>query len=86
MKISIDIPKYNKNKGFEFNWVNDFNIEIKYSKGIIQIKANKEGLLSLANHLINLSQDDVPEGYHIHLDELNSLEDGSNEVIIAKHS
>lgn len=35
--------------------------------------ANREGLLSLANHLFNLVQDDVPCATHIHLDECNAL-------------
>jgi len=49
------------------------------------IIANKEGLLSLANHLVNLAQDAIPKGSHIHFDDSNSLEDGSVELIIEKH-
>lgn len=38
----------------------------------------------MASHLLNLAQADVPLGTHIHLDSLNSLEDGSDEIIIEK--
>ena len=48
------------------------------------INANKEGLLSLANILTALSHE-TASGAHIHLDQYNSLEDGSTELIIAKN-
>ena len=51
----------------------------------LKIIANKEGLTSLANHLLNLAQDNVPRGYHLHFDESNSLKDGSSELIIEKN-
>lgn len=44
--------------------------------------ANKSGLISLANHLLNLGQDDISFGHHLHFDEYNSLEEGSSELII----
>ncbi|WP_442945884.1 Imm32 family immunity protein [Ohtaekwangia sp.] len=31
--------------------------------------ANREGIISLANHLLNLAQADVPSGYHLHFNE-----------------
>lgn len=84
-KITVEIPKYEKSKGLKFNWENGFEIafEIKDSQGII--KANKEGLISLANHLLNLAQIEVPCNYHIHLDDYGSFEEGSNELIIEKY-
>lgn len=51
---------------------------------MVIISANREGLLSLANHLLNLAQAEVPCGTHIHLDEYNSLEDGSLDLIVEK--
>ena len=46
--------------------------------------ANKAGLISLANHLLTLAQDEVEDGAHIHLDEHNSLEKDSVDFIIEK--
>lgn len=46
------------------------------------IAANREGMLSLANILIDLA--DSQPGDHIHLDEYNSLEEGSAELIIER--
>jgi len=76
--------KYSSSDGLRLDWVNGFEIKSNVSEDGMVIKANKEGLLSLANHLANLAQSDVPIGTHIHLDSLNSLEDGSDNIIIEK--
>lgn len=78
------LPKYSSSGGLKLDWVNGFEIKSNVSEEGIIIKANKEGLCSLANHLANLAQSDVPLGTHIHLDSLNSLEDGSDNIIIEK--
>lgn len=78
------LPQYSSTDGLKLDWVNGFEIKSNASDGNIIIKANKEGLLSLANHIENLSQSDVPVGTHVHLDSFNSLEDGSDEIIIEK--
>jgi hypothetical protein len=65
-------------------WVDGFVIKTEINKNEIVIKANKEGLLSLANHLQKMAQDEILSGYHIHLDDSNSLEDESVSLIIQK--
>ncbi len=78
------LPKYSSNGGLKLDWVNGFEIKSNVSEDGMVIKANKEGLLSLSNHHANLAQSEVPTGTHIHLDSINSLEDGSDEIIIEK--
>lgn len=69
----------------ELKWKDGFLIEVTLpSSGGVVITANDAGLISLANHLLMLSNSSVPNGYHLHFDELNSLEDGSCELIIEK--
>lgn len=85
MEIKIEIPDFSETSGIKYNWENGFEIEVKSLNGVIQIRANKEGLKSLANHLLNLAQDEVPIGYHLHFDEYNSLEEGSLDLIIEKY-
>lgn len=46
------------------------------------ISANREGMISLANIMLDLAEG-LP-GAHLHLDESNSLEDGSCELIIER--
>ena len=66
----------------EFKWIDGFEITVRIGGGAAVISANKEGLLSLADHLKTLAEQE--HGDHIHLDEYNSLEEGSAELIIEK--
>ena len=64
-----------------FNWIDGFTINVAIDGNTVVISANKEGLLSLANHLKALAEE--PEkGAHFHLDEFNSLENGSAALIV----
>lgn len=84
MKKIIEYDKYDSCEGLRLNWERNFSINVKQEDGQGIISANREGLLSLANHLANMAQTDVPSGVPIHLDENNSLEDGSRELILEK--
>ncbi len=63
-------------------WINGSEITASVEDGGILISANREGLLSLARHLMALADGEV--GDHVHYDEHNSLEEGSAEMIIEK--
>ena len=65
-----------------FNWIDGFEITVRIDNGTAVISANREGLISLANHLKSLAEE--PSGSHIHLDVYNSLEEGSSELIFEK--
>ena len=64
----------------EFTWEEGFSISVNIDRDTVVISANKAGLLSLANHLRALAQEQ-PRG-HFHLDEHNSLEENSRELIV----
>ena len=64
----------------ELNWVDGFEINVHIEGDAAVISANREGVLSLANHMKRLAEE--PPGSHIHLDVYNSLEDGSSELIL----
>ena len=66
----------------ELNWIDGSMIRVTAENGEVLVSANKEGLLSLAGHLTALAEQ--PGECHIHLDEYNSLEDGSAELIIER--
>lgn len=84
MKIEIDIPDYSPPEGLRFVWEDDFTIVVEpHGDGFI-IRANRDGLISLARHLLTLAQENVPPGWHFHLDDSNSLENGSCELIVEK--
>lgn len=85
MEIKLEVPEYNSNIGIKYQWEPEFNLSVKFEDNAVILMANKEGLISLANHLLNLAQEKVPSGYHLHFDENNSLEDGSPDLIIQKN-
>ena len=64
----------------KIEWVDEFEIRVSVTNGSVLVSANREGLLSLACQLTALA--DGTPGDHIHLDEHNSLEDGSAELIM----
>ena len=64
----------------ELRWEDGFRISTSVQNGEIVITANREGLISLARNIEALAEQEP--GAHIHLDEYNSLEDGSVELII----
>ena len=66
----------------EVKWVEGYEIRVTIDNGAAVIKANKEGLLSLATQLTALAE--AAPGSHIHYDEYNSLEEGSAEMIIER--
>lgn len=66
----------------ELRWEDDFKIRVGIHKNEVTVSANRDGLLSLANHLLALAEE--ASGSHIHLDQYNSLEDGSVELIVEK--
>ncbi|MBO4547841.1 MAG: hypothetical protein J5758_01365 [Abditibacteriota bacterium] len=63
-------------------WIDGFEITAEAGDGAAYIRANREGLLSLAGILAALAEES--DGSHIHLDACNSLEEGSAELIIEK--
>ena len=66
----------------EFKWEDGFRIAVKNEGGQVRLSANREGLISLANHLKELAEE--TPGSHFHLDKYNSLEEGSDELVVEK--
>ena len=75
---------YCTEKGLWLQWEKYFAISVNALGNEVTIRANKSGLISLVRHLLTLAQDSVPKHSHIHLDEYNSLEEGSAELILEK--
>ena len=66
----------------KLEWVEGFEISVRVEDGAAVLSANREGLLSLAGHLTALAEES--SGSHIHLDEHNSLAEGSTELILER--
>lgn len=84
MKITLEIPEYQPQTGIKYKWEDGFDIGVTVENGVVHLVANSAGLISLANQLLILAQKDVPSGIHMHLDEFNSLDEGSSQLILEK--
>jgi hypothetical protein len=84
MNVVIDVPEGKEGEGLRAIWEGNFEIYVSVNNEVVSISANKDGLVSLARHLLHLSQDVFPVGRHWHFDSLNSLEEGSCELTIDK--
>jgi hypothetical protein len=84
MLVTIDIPPYTAGTGLTYEWVGDYRLQVSLDEGAVCITANRDGLISLAGHLLNMAQEAVPGGCHLHLDEHNSLKAGSLELIVIR--
>ncbi len=66
----------------QIEWERNFSIKVGVRSDEVTLSANREGLLSLARIFAALAEE--PPGSHIHLDEHNSLEEGSAELIVER--
>ncbi len=83
MIITLELPDYERNEGFIYEWGSNTKVSISGSNPII-IQANQQGLMDMAKILLSLAQPEVPDGIHVHLDDQNTLQKGSNEIIIER--
>ena len=84
MKVEIEVPEYSPGQGIRTQWDDGFEITVTMRGNVAHIVANPAGLRSLARHLLLLARDEMPEGHHIHLDASNSLEEGSDGLILER--
>ena len=68
----------------DLDWIGDFSVAVSVENGSVVLKANRDGLLSLAQHFTRLAGEGCTPGEHFHLDEYNSLEEGSVELIVER--
>lgn len=64
------------------SWEDGFEIRVGVDGGEVIVSANREGMRSLANILLDLAEGKA--GDHVHLDEHNSLEDGSCGLVLER--
>tara|TARA_R110000868_G_scaffold103473_4_gene284960 strand:- start:1240 stop:1467 length:228 start_codon:yes stop_codon:yes gene_type:complete len=73
------------NYALEKNFLIKTEIEKNDKEGdSFYIIANKEGLITLSNILLEMAKDEYANGYHVHLDEWSRLEKGSVELTLMK--
>lgn len=63
------------------------NTDLNYrilADGTLSIEGNKNGLRLLAPSLLGLAECSIDDGYHIHLDDLDDLNEDGNSIVIYK--
>lgn len=84
MDVKITVPEYDSSEGLKISWVDYHQIEVQVDGEVIEIRANAEGLLTLATQFLTLAQESVPTGRHIHLNDESGLSSGSRDLDIYK--
>lgn len=82
--MQIEVPQYSPATGVPMQWDDEFEVSVANEKGEVVIRANRAGMISLARTLLTLSGEDVPSGTHVHLDQYNTLNDDSAELVIER--
>lgn len=83
----LEIPKYDPNQGVAVIWDSAARIHTEITDHWeFVISANRTGLLSLGQAFLDLADQNVPAGAHIHLDEHGFLElqQGSVAVVVVR--
>lgn len=80
--MNLNLPDFDGN-AIDVIWEKGANAELRCEDDQILIRANREGLLSLAKQMIYLAVNDVAVGGHIHYDS-NFLGDVPFELVIEK--
>lgn len=84
MKYEIEVTDYSPQTGIRWELEDDHTVSTRFSYNEVVIKANHEGLISLARLFLTLAQPGTPPGSHVHVDEGNLLEDGSIRLIVER--
>jgi hypothetical protein len=75
---------YSKEEGLRLRWLAGYSLGAQIDGSEIVIRANPEGLRSLAGHLLTLADDSVPSGVHAHWEPLLELDDDSVAMVVEK--
>lgn len=88
MKLEIELPDYTDEHGISRPWVANHKITVAtYDNKEIVIRANAEGLISLAYHCLILAQRTVPDGFHFHNEaSIDQLEQDSANLVIERNN
>ena len=66
------------------DWDAHTRLAVRIEDGEVYLQANHAGLCSLARLLLGLTVEGVQNWHHWHLDDLNSLEEGSAPLTITQ--
>ncbi|HEX2058446.1 MAG TPA: hypothetical protein VHI71_08760 [Actinomycetota bacterium] len=86
MRYVIEVPPYSRQDGLEWEWDSEAYLLVRASGSEIHVRGDSVGLRNLAEVLLTLAQEGVPDGVHVHLDTYTSLTEGSSELLLERSS
>jgi hypothetical protein len=86
MRVEMTYPDWSPESGLRIEWEPQAEIGVAVQEGEVVLRANRDGLVTLARLLLSLTQDGLFDGYHVHLDSDGALDEGSAPLIIELRS
>jgi hypothetical protein len=84
MDITVSIHPYSAGGPLRLTWQSGHEIAVSIEDGEVVIRANREGLQTLAAHCLTLAQAEVPAGHHFHLDPGSGLAADAAPLILER--
>jgi hypothetical protein len=84
MRIVLEVPDFDG--ALHMTWEEDYELIAQVEYGVIHIRGNRAGLISLARLALTLADERVESGAHWHLDPMpvGGLEPGSASLIVGR--
>ena len=82
MKAMIELPDYDGN-ALDVTWAADAKCSISVYDNMILLKADADGLISLAKQMLYMAYNKLPAGSHVHYDDY-FLSGSQYELILEK--
>lgn len=83
MKLEIEIPDYDGN-AMDVIWEANANYAVKIFENDVIIKANAQGLISLAKQMMYMVYNNLPSGSHVHYDDFFTKLKNKYDLVIEK--
>ena len=82
MERTVEIGSYAPESGLALKWLSGYALEVRVHGTEVTLRGNAAGLRSLAQHLLTLAEETVPDGVHVHLEPGLELEDLSESLVL----
>lgn len=83
MELKIIIPDYD-GEAMDVIWQKNSYYTVDIFDDEVQLKVNSLGLISIAQQMLYMAYNDLPEGSHIHYDEFFTKLNNKYSLIIEK--
>lgn len=83
MTVVLELPDYDGN-ALDVIWEDNASYTAEVFENDILIKANRQGLISMAKQMLYMAYNDLPLGSHIHYNKFFTKTESKYDLIIEK--